>query len=699
MSHIFLSYDRSDADFVQRLMTDLTAAGIDGVSAERSDATDKRLRDATTVIAIISPESMASETVQAEVDFAAGNHIRIIPIVSKLAKPVPTLRGTPLVDMSTAARYAATLPHLIKLLRQDAEVGYSIFPTQQHVDNSNAVVNTDLERYVSVLAAIAAPIADASGDGPPLKRRPVTTTWQKLASGIPPLDAEGMAPLAFTRLMPPTLDHLAQQMEAPYQVLYLHSYNRDEALILEDEWGKEQPFYPNALINVLMRSSAKLLILVGSLPIDEAETLLEESSIQAIIQLDDRLDDFTLATYVQQVLWQLGNGMSVQAAHRAALSILSDATMRIDHLTQLIHLPDAPAVKLDLPATDQRGPYSLIFNGMPTLRNVPTFPAFVGHRRELMELNKEITEDRYRQIALYGPIESGKTWLAAEYVARFAWRYPDGVMWMRISAQTKSEDIIGQLLALLELPPTTNWNTLRTILHDRSVLVVLDQLDEWDDPLEVGELADFIARLDQLGGTRVLLTAWGPVQPITFTSGTEENTVDALTEDEARYLIAQYIDRLSLGTEFSTTDRVETFLNKTGAIPWLIREGMQFVDRMGYIEGIGALEEIVEEVADPYERHMSQQINALSDEAFAALRLLQGLPDGFSRDLIASIVPNFHQALLHEMLLLDMIHFDGRLYRLPWMIRNYLQHYAALSPEEQAAVDTDVIESLLEEPS
>ncbi len=699
MSHVFFSYDQSDAAFAQRLIADLKAAGVKVESDSNDKNTEQRLKDAATAVVVVSPTSMTTASVQAEVEFAINNHIRLIPVMSKLAQPVPNLRGSTMLDLSTDARYNANLPLLISVLNSDAELDYSIFPMQHHVDNSTAMVDIDRDRYISVLTAIAAPIANVDGDGPPFQRRRASNLWRKLASGIPALDADGMAPLSLTRLMPPTLDHLEHQLAMPYQVLYIHSYNRDDALILEDEWGHEQPFYPNNLINVLMHGSVKLLILVGNLPIPEAETLLEESTVQAIVQLDDRLDGQTLAAFVQHVLWQLGNGMSVQAAYRAAISYLADASMQIDHQAHLIHLPDTSPIKLDLPPLHERGPYSLILSGMPPLRNVPTFAGFVGHRNELLELNREIAEDHFRQIALYGPIEAGKTWLAAEYVSRFAWRYPDGVLWMRVSAQTKSEDIVGQLLALLELPATTNWNTLRQILHERSVLIVLDQLDEWDDPLEVGELADFIARLDQLGGTRVLLTAWGPVQPITYTSGTEENTVAALAEDEARYLALQYIDHYGLGAIFESDQRLAAFLEKTQSIPWLIREGMQFVQRLGYDNGMVALGDIVDEVADPFETHISQQINMLSDESFAVLRLLQGLPDGFSRDLLEAIVLNLDQAHLHEMLQLDMLQFDGRQYRLSIIIRNYLQHYSALSAEEQATVDERVIENLLGEQS
>lgn len=693
MSLVFVSYDPSDADFAQHLMSDLQAANI-----SIADASGATIEDATTILIIVSPASMASEEVQHAIDFATDYKIRLIPVSRYLARVVPTLRDYNIVDCTTEARYMVNLPSLIEVLGHDAELTHSVFPTRQNVDNSRYIVGADLARFLSVLTVIAAPIADESGDGPPTQRREPTLAWQKIAAGLPALDADGMAPIALKRLMPPSIESLGSELTAmPHQVLYIHSYLRDDALVLEDEWGQEQSVFANTLINALSNSTVKVLILVGSLPLQEAETLLEETAVDVIIQLDDRLDADTLGVYVQGVLWQLANGQSVQEAHRVTLSTLATADIRIEHQVQLIRLPNTGMTVLALPSGDSRAPHSLIISGMPPLRNVPTFAGFVGHRRELLELNREITEAQYRQIALYGPIEAGKSWLAAEYVARHAWRYPDGVLWMRISAQTKSEDVIGQLLALLELPPTTNWATLREIMRERSILIVLDQLDEWDDPLEVGELADFIARLDQLGGTRVLLTAWGPVQPITFTSGTEENNVEELAPDEARHLALQYIDRYGVGGAFDDAAKLEAFLAKTHAVPWLIREGMQFILRRGYADGMNALSEIIDDVADPFETHMSDQINTLSDEAFAALRNLQGLPDGFDRAVLEAMMPTPRQDHIREMLVLDMLQYDGRMYRLSAMIRSYLQHYAPLAAEEQAAIDERVIETLLGE--
>ncbi len=695
MSSIFFSYDPSDADFAQRLITDLRAVEIQVTS--RYDEDILPLENIKTLLVMVSPNSMAAEDVQNDIEFAASRHIRIIPIMSQLARPVPTLR-TPIVDMSTPKRYRANLPFLIDTLNSDVELIYSSFFRQQTVDNSNAVVGVDLGRYVPVLSAIVAPIANANGDGPPTQRRHPIHIWQQLASAIPLFDVENAPPFALTRLLPPTLEALKATVNAaPYQVLHLHTYNLNDALVLEDEYGKETPIYANSLINALIHSQVKVLILVGNLPLEEAETLLEESPVQAIIQLDAQLDEFTTTTFTTHTLLAMGLGKSVQEAYHLALQELAKAEIHIEHQTQLLHLPSVDSVHLDLPSPNERAFHSLIFNGLPPMRGVPLFPEFVGHRRELLELNREIDEDQYRQIALYGPIEVGKTWLAAEYALRFAWRYPDGVLWMRISAQTKSEDVIGQLLALLELPPTTNWNTLREILRERSVLIVLDQLDEWDDPLEVGELADFIARLDHIGGTKVLLTAWGPVQPITYTSGTEENYIEALTEDEARYLAYRYIEYYDINDEFTEPAKLDQFLDKTKGIPWLIREGMQFIQRLGYGNGIEALSDIVDDVADPYERHMSHQINVLSDESFQALRLLQGFSDGFTYRWLKAAIPEFNERILQELLTLDMLNFDGRLYRVPPIIHNYLIQYAALSEEEQAAIDERVIEYLLEE--
>jgi hypothetical protein len=227
---------------------------------------------------------------------------------------------------------------------------------------------------------------------------------------------------------------------------------------------------------------------------------------------------------------------------------------------------------------------------------------------------------------------------------------------------------------------------------------VLDQIDEWGDPLEIGELADFIARLDTTGGTRVLLTSWGPVQPITFTSGTEENFVNELMPDEAERLAWQLIEQHDLSDAFIDQVALDTFLEKTHYIPWLIREGMQMVHRNGFATAIADLQEMTSEVSDVFDYFMKNQFERLSDDARHLLQRFQGLPDGFDRQLANQIGGDTTRDSLRELVRYNVLRREGSLYYIPAIVRTLLRNYAPLSIDDQDQIDQILLEHLLSSP-
>ena len=85
---VFVSYARTDSEFVSRLARDLATADItawmdvrDIVPGNRWDVSvDTALREATDVVLILSPDACASQNVMDEVSFALANNTRVIPL-------------------------------------------------------------------------------------------------------------------------------------------------------------------------------------------------------------------------------------------------------------------------------------------------------------------------------------------------------------------------------------------------------------------------------------------------------------------------------------------------------------------------------------------------------------------------------------------------------------------------------------------
>ncbi len=714
MSHVFVSYAREDLGFVRRLVKDLEAAGLNiwfdekhiPTGADRDAATRAGLEEAAYVLVVISPDAMGSSVVQQAVNFARDNDQIILPVVSRFAPVMPALETLDWVDLSSNERYTLNLSKLVALWAGRTPDVVSASSTFSNVPVEVAqgrvvvpydmrhIIPYDLRRYLGILAVVAAPYASNGGESPPQMALDGLQGWQKLAAAV--AHAQGV-PLALTRLNPPIADHLVNTLAAgnEYPIVHLVCHSANDVFILEDEWGHEAPLYPQPFINLFRDSAVQLVVMDSPISEPTAHFLLEETVVKALIGTSKQPSASGAAYFARHFYGGIATQQSVRDAFDAATSALRETFPDDVACYQLWFKPELDNLRLDFPPETMRASRSLIDPGLPPMRNVPQYADFIGQRAPLSELSQEIASTSFRQIAIYGSGGAGKSWLAAEYAARFGWRYPDGVLWMNVSDRTKSEDVVEQLLALLELPADTNWATLRDILRERQVLVVLDQVDAWGDPLEIGELADFVSRLDNIGGTRFLLTAYGPVQPITYTSGTEENTVETLLPDEAERLALQLIADYDLQSEFPDDDAVAAFVEHTGAMPWLIHAGTQMVRRQGLSTTLTDLAELTGDVADAYDIYMRDQLETLPEDALNLVRRLKGLPDSFTREMAVVIGGESTQDQLRVLVQRGLLGRVGRLYHIPAAIRYFLRQTLSLSDLEQDEIDQSLIEYML----
>lgn len=691
MSSVLISFAKEDEAFAQRLHADLRKADLQIVADNPEIALAEIVATTSSIVLVTSPASIVDERVQHIIDFARDHELQLYPVMHRFT-PMPD--GLALVmplDMSTETRYDNLLPGLVELLQNGTDLEAVLFPDWLTIEDSRHWVGADLQHYMGILTLIARPRAGQSGDAPTPPYRNDVLDWYHHAAIVPAIAADGVESTFIARVTPPTAERLHEQLQAPYRIVCISCGNQDEALLFEDEWEREAPLYPQHLVNMFADSPAELLILQAELPENDAEILLEESNLNVLLLVNPELDTATFTHLLKFFYTRLRAGQSISTALYTSIeqSEVDGAGFK------LLFKPGLEEARITVPNETKAAHWSLIDDGLPAMFNTSVNVGFVGRRDSLDELAREIASSDYRQIAIYGDHESGKSWMAAEYIAQHGWRYPDGVVWLRITEQSKSEDVIGQLLAVLELPSTTNWNTVRELLRERSVLIVLDQLDEWGDPLEIGELADFIARLDTVGGSRILLTSWGPVQPITYTSGTEENQIHPLTIDEARRLTAQYVTRYDIKNVLSEDNAINAFAAVTQHEPWLIREAIQLVERHGLSDALAAIKDLTEDVADPFEAHMLKQLDLLEPHEIDVVRRLQGLKDGVSLELVQELVPIIETPVLRRLLKLDMLRREGTLYRVPKIVQLYLRQYLPLNDAEQDEIDNIVIQFML----
>ncbi|NDJ86979.1 MAG: TIR domain-containing protein [Chloroflexi bacterium] len=712
MSYVFVSYAREDTAFVERLVKDLVADNLpiwfDQQNIEPGEnwdaAVEQALQMATVVLVVVSPASMVSDNVRNDINFARDADQRIVPILYRYAPLILNLQTLNWVDLSSEVLYAENRPELAAFLGQ--QLDQQVAPLAEKVAfarDTRQVSPVELRGYLQILAVIGAPLSDAPGEGPPRRYLDHANEWRLLVDAIRVSTqlqaATDYIPLAITRLIPATESYLRDLLgdSAPDgpQIVHLIANTNGDTVDLEDEWGRTAAVFAQGLINLFKPSAVELLVLHSHLSPETIQFLLEETPLRAVVSVQDLVPVEVGSYFNRRFYGRLAAGESVRDAFETARADLQVSMGDEAEQFALSLQPGHDDVYLTVPAPEMRGPGTLINPGTPPLLNVPVNLGFVGQRAALIELSQEIASTDFRQIAIYGAAGIGKSWLAAEYVARSAWRYPDGVIWMRIAPGSKSEDVIGQILALLELPATTNWATLRDILRDRQVLIVLDQVAEWGDPLEIGELADFISRLNNIGGTRILITARGPVQPLTSTSGTEENMLEEMAPDEAEILVHHLLERHDLHDVFSGDAQIQAFLEKTLYVPWLIHEAIRLIHLQGLEATLDDLDDLLSDVSDAYEYYMFSQFERLPDGPRELLRKLRGLPDAFDRALVQKIGGEDAIVNLRELVRYSVVRQEHGLYRIQPLVRSLLQDYTLLGDEEQDRIDEIVILHLL----
>ena len=118
---LLLSGSDSDAEFSRALAGDLTAAGFDVRTASNGKFESDAVRAASSLIVVLSPDSIASQAVNNAVAIAVDQQTPIIPIVARATTIPKAYRPYDPVDAETAGgavvafppRQATTSPKLL----------------------------------------------------------------------------------------------------------------------------------------------------------------------------------------------------------------------------------------------------------------------------------------------------------------------------------------------------------------------------------------------------------------------------------------------------------------------------------------------------------------------------------------------------------------------------------------------------------
>jgi DNA-binding SARP family transcriptional activator len=293
---------------------------------------------------------------------------------------------------------------------------------------------------------------------------------------------------------------------------------------------------------------------------------------------------------------------------------------------------------------------------LPVPQTLPRAPAgFVGRATELGQLIEaaEQARDHPVVVSLTGLTGIGKSALAAEAGARLRGHFPDGSLYADLSAAFAEGGVhaeVGNFLRLLGvLPeaipddPRARGGLYRSLIGDRRVLVVLDNVDSRDGRADP-HLQDL---LPTAPGSMAVITSRSPVDRL---DPTLRLRVGALSEDEAVRLLENCagIDRISAEPE-----AVRELVRQTSALPLALRlVGGRLAQRpdltarglarrlAGTARGLGVLDE-----AGTEESSLRTSLTMVWDRLPEQTRLTVGLLTQLPVDTFSAWVP---QALLGD---------------------------------------------------
>lgn len=566
-----------------------------------------------------------------------------------------------------------------------------------------------LRRYLPVLAVIAAPYAAMSSGQDPLNPLDRVAEWDVMRAALRDATARAgaeAAPLALVRLTPPTSQQLAAALSHggpdAYRVVHFVCYGERDMLYLEDENGHESYAVAEYVANVFKPGGALVAIFDGCFSEHMARLLVEQTGIQAVIGARRKLLPANARLFAAHFYAALAGGESIRRAYRGALAVLKQQpngqAERLEYVERdALDAVDDPA--LPLPPPGGRASCPLEISGDPLLVNVPQHTGFVGRREQLSALAQDPPGEAPHLIAFHGAAGQGKSWLAAEYAGRFAWRYPSGVLWVTITGQTLAREIAAQVAQLVALPPYAPEDAVIDRLGREPALIVLDGVNRLDAAGERAALRAFLEKLGTRTQARVLLTAPDASDLLTPAVASRTVAVEHLPAKAARTLALRLA--VERQVEALDVDTLDDFLERTHAIPWLIDHGVALARADGLDAALEELASYRPDMPDPLALYLRRRLTLLAGEAGSPVRLLvraQHLSDAFDRALAGMLLGGAEQveAQLEKLLTAGLLREEDGLLAIPPEVRAQVAAFSPLNGARGDQVDGYVMRYLVQ---
>jgi len=388
-----------------------------------------------------------------------------------------------------------------------------------------------------LLAVLAAPVCNETGDDPPSQPLDVWGEWErlKLAASIRDPESRRGVPWSLYRLAPPTrarlADHLSlgQRQEADdlgYQVVHFGCHGCADGLFLEDDLGRESFVSKESLAAALRGHGLRLAVFNACDSEAVARELVKRGVVEAAVAAHSPIRDDEAKLLAKRLYGGLAVGRTVARALEVAKEDVIDAYRKDwppyldkeghqlsgrDRADNILLLGDG-AVTLEAEPPVAAGP-SFIDQETPSNEPLPreNLVSFVGRHDELHGLARWLNGTGRPTFAITGVGGVGKTTLALNAALRAAHGF-DALVF----ASAKDTPDFGcrrvlEKMAGAKLPaprPEEERNLTGAVtrrLNRFRVLLILDNLEDLEEARR-NELAEALGGVDPHGGSRILMT-------------------------------------------------------------------------------------------------------------------------------------------------------------------------------------------------
>jgi len=558
-----------------------------------------------------------------------------------------------------------------------------------------------LRRALPVLAVVAAPFVGL-GDEDPLNSLDPVGEWGALIRAVTAANARQAgqsARLALVRLAPPTAAWLGSALSDSgpdaFRVAHIVAHGERDLLYLEDEDGHEAYAVAEQVVSLFRPSGARVVILEGCFSRRLAQMLVDGTPVQAVVGTRRRVAPANALTFNSLFYAALAQGQPVRDAYRTALAELKTLPNGQADRYDFVFDESARDILLPLPEPAQRAARPLVADGMPRSAGVPVPEGFIGRRELLGKVAAALPGAGRALLVLHGPGGIGKTWLAAEFAARFGWRFVDGVLWIAGTPQTTAPEVLGRLARLLDLPPTSPEGEILAGLRARRVLLVLDDVDALP-PDQRARLADLAPRVAAAGECAVLIVAREPGGFLAESVSAQRIEVGPLRPKDARALALWLA--VEGGLDALDVDTIDDFLERTLALPWLIVEGARLIEARGINAALDDLRAYLDaREGDLQGLHVRRQLRELAlreDRALTLLARVQALPDAFDEAVARGLAGAHADSSLATLLGGGLLRRAGALLRVPRAVQAQAGAQMPVAPAQQAPIDRVLLQFL-----